>query len=73
MNWGTKGDGYTRPRSTMLLLRNLTTTAHPAFPNAVQNIDTPATVKHTMGAYLPTATYTDAAKFEDAGCHASSR
>ena len=31
MNWGTTGDGYTRPRSTMLVLRNLTTTAHPAF------------------------------------------
>jgi hypothetical protein len=73
MNWGTAGDGYTRPRSTMLLLRNLTTTAHPAFPNAVQNIDTPATVKKTMGAYLPTTTYTDAATFEHAGCHTSSR
>ena len=54
MNWGTAGDGYTRPDSTMLLLRNLTTTAHPAFPNAVQNIATPSTVKSTMGAYLPT-------------------
>jgi hypothetical protein len=73
MNWGTTGDGYMRPRSTMLLLRNLTTTAHPAFPNAVQNITTPATVKRTMGAYLPTVSYTDAAKFTHTGCNANSR
>src|SRR6202034_100509 len=38
MNWGTAGDGATRPDSTLMLLRNLTTTAHPAFPQAVQNI-----------------------------------
>jgi hypothetical protein len=73
MNWGTTGDGYTRPRSTMILLRNLTTTAHPAFPQAVQNIATPAAVQHTMGAYLPTVTYTDAAKFNHTGCHPSAR
>jgi hypothetical protein len=73
MNWGTTGDGYTRPRSTMILLRNLTTTAHPAFPNAVQNITTPATVKQTMGPYLPTVTYTDAAKFKHLGCNSSGR
>jgi hypothetical protein len=73
MNWGTTGDGYTRPRSTMILLRNLTTTAHPAFPAAVQNIATPATVKQTMGAYLPTVTYTDAMKFTQTGCNPTSR
>jgi hypothetical protein len=73
MNWGTTGDGYTRPRSTMILLRNLTTTAHPAFPNAIQNITTPAAVKQTMGSYLPTVTYTDAAKFKPTGCKPNSR
>jgi hypothetical protein len=73
MNWGTTGDGYTRPRSTMILLRNLTTTAHPAFRNAVQNITTPATVKQTMGSYLPTVTYTDAAKFKHTGCNPNTR
>jgi hypothetical protein len=70
MNWGTTGDGYTRPRSTLLVMRNLATTAHPAFKNAVQNIATPASVKSTMGAYLPTVTYTTAAKFQKHGCNA---
>jgi len=73
MNWGTTGDGYTRPRSTLILIRNLTTTAHPAFPNAVQNIGTPARVKSTMGSYLPAVTYTDAAQFKHTGCNASTR
>jgi hypothetical protein len=70
MNWGTTGDGYTRPRSTLMLLRNLATTAHPAFKSAVQNIATPGAVKSTMGAYLPTVTYTTAAKFQKHGCTA---
>lgn len=73
MNFGTAGDGYTRPDSTLVLLRNLTTTAKPAFANAVQNIATPATVKSTMGAYLPTVTYTDAKQFQHTGCNAGSR
>jgi hypothetical protein len=73
MNWGTAGDGFTRPDSTLLLLRNLTTTATPAFPEAVQNIATPATVKSQMGAYLPKVTYTDAAQFQHTGCAASTR
>jgi hypothetical protein len=73
MNYGTAGDGYTRPDSTMLLLRNLATTAHPKFKNAIQNIATPGSVKSTMGAYLPTVTYTDAAKFQKTGCSASTR
>ncbi len=68
MNWGTAGDGYTRPDSTLMIMRNLATTAHPAFPNAIQNIATPAAVKSTMGAYLPRVTYTDRSKFEHAGC-----
>jgi hypothetical protein len=70
MNWGTTGDGYTRPRSTLMILRNLATTAHPAFPSAVQNIADPAKVKHVMGAYLPSVTYTTAAKFQSHGCKA---
>lgn len=73
MNWGKTGDGYTRPNSTMILLRNLTTTAHPAFPHAVQNIATPDAVKSTMGAYLPTVTYTNAKQFQHTGCNPSAR
>jgi hypothetical protein len=73
MNWGTSGDGYTRPRSTLLLLRNLTTAAHPAFPHAIQNINTPATVKSTMGPYLPTVTYMDAKQFQHTSCNPSTR
>jgi hypothetical protein len=73
MNYGTAGDGYTRPDSTLLIMRNLATTAHPAFPNAIQNINTPATVKQTMGPYLPTVTYTDAAKFKRLGCNSNGR
>jgi hypothetical protein len=71
MSWGTTGDGYTRPKSTLVLIRNLTTTAHPAFPNAVQNVAPPATVKSTMAAHLPTVTYTDAAQFQHTGCSTS--
>ncbi len=71
MNWGTTGDGYTRPDSTLLIVRNLATTAHPAFKNAVQNIASPATVKQTMGAYLPTVSYMTASQFEKQGCRAS--
>lgn len=70
MNWGTTGDGYTRPDSTLLIMRNLATVAHPAFPNAVQNIATPGSVKHVMGPYLPTVTYTTASHFEKRGCQA---
>ena len=73
MNWGTKGDGYTRPRSTLMIMRNLTTTAHPAFKNAIQNINTPATVKSTMGPYLPSVTYTNAKQFQHTGCNATTR
>jgi hypothetical protein len=73
MDWGTAGDGFTRPDSTLILLRNLTTTAHPAFPEAVQNITTPASVNSTMGAYLPTVTYTDAKQFPHTGCNAGTR
>jgi len=73
MNYGTAGDGYTRPDSTLLILRNLSTTAHPAFPHAIQNINTPAGVKSTMGPYLPTVTYADASQFQHTGCHPSTR
>jgi hypothetical protein len=70
MNWGTKGDGYTRPDSTLIIMRNLATTAHTAFPHSVQDITAPGAVKSTMGAYLPTVTYTTAAKFQKQGCQA---
>ena len=73
MNWGTTGDGYTRPRSTLVIMRNLTTTAHPAFAQAVQNVATPASIEHTMGAYLPTVSYTDARQFQHTGCNAGTR
>ena len=73
MNYGTTGDGYTRPDSTLLIMRNLATTAHPAFHNAIQNIATPAAVKSTMGPYQPTVTYTDAKRFQHTGCNASTR
>jgi hypothetical protein len=68
MNYGTAGDGYTRPDSTLLIMRNLATTAHPEFKNAIQNITTPGAVKSTMGPYLPSVTYTDRAQFQHSGC-----
>jgi hypothetical protein len=34
----------------------------------VQNVSTPAAVKSTMGAYLPTVSYTDAKQFQHHGC-----
>jgi hypothetical protein len=71
MNWGTTGDGYTRPRSTLLIMRNLATIAHPAFASAVQNIADPTKIKQDMGAYLPTVSYTTAAKFQQRGCQSS--
>ena len=70
MNYGTTGDGYTRPDSTLLIMRNLAITAHPAFKNAVQNIASPATIKQTMGDYLPTVSYMTASQFEKQGCRA---
>jgi hypothetical protein len=70
MNWGSTGDGYTRSRSILLILRNLATTAHTAFPHSVQDIATPGAVKQTMGAYLPTVTYTTTAQFQKHGCQA---
>jgi hypothetical protein len=73
MNYGTAGDGYTRPDSTLLIMRNLATTAHPAFKHAIQNINTPATVKSTMGLYLPTVTYTAAKQFQHTGCSPNTR
>lgn len=48
MSYGTAGDGYTRPDSTLLILRNLSISAHRAFPHAIHNINTPASVKSTM-------------------------
>jgi hypothetical protein len=51
-------------------MRNLATTAHTAFPHSVQDIKAPGAVKSTMGAYLPTVTYTTAAKFQKQGCQA---
>jgi hypothetical protein len=68
MNYGTAGDGYTRPDSTLLIMRNLATSAHPAFKNAIQNIATPAAVKSTMGPYLPSVTYTDRTQSQHMGC-----
>jgi hypothetical protein len=73
INYGIAGDGFTRPDSTLLIMRNLATSAHPAFRHAIQNIATPASVKSTMGAYLPTVTYTDAAQFDHSGCKSSTR
>ena len=70
MNYGAAGDGYTRPDSTLLIMRNLAITAHPAFKNAVQNIASPATIKQTMGDYLPTVSYMTASQFEKQGCRA---
>ena len=41
-----------------------------ASPHSVQDITSPAAVEQTMGAYLPTVTYTTAAKFQKQGCKA---
>ena len=46
MNYGTAGGRlHAAGLQTLLILRNLSTTAHPAFPHAIQNINTPSTVK----------------------------
>ena len=58
---------------TLLILRNLDTDANPAFPQAIQNITSPSTVQSTMGSYLPTVTYMDAAQFEHQGCHGANQ
>lgn len=73
MNYGTAGDGHTDTTGTLLILRNLDTDANPAFLEAIQNIATPATVSSTMGPYLPTVTYMDAAQFEHKGCRSANR
>jgi hypothetical protein len=68
MNWGTTGDGFTRPTSTLLILRNLATTSTTPFTHSVQDISVPGTEKQVMGPYLPTATYTDKSQFQKLGC-----
>jgi hypothetical protein len=70
MNWGTTGDGYTRPRTTLMIMRNLTTgSTASTFPEAVQNVAVPGTEKRVMRAYLPTVTYTDRARYQARGCN----
>jgi hypothetical protein len=69
MNWGTTGDGYTRPRTTLMIMRNLATRSTAStFPEAVQNVPVPGAEKRSMGAYLPTVSYTDRAHFQTGGC-----
>ncbi|MGZ4325590.1 MAG: hypothetical protein ACXVV5_26455 [Solirubrobacteraceae bacterium] len=69
MNWGTTGDGYTRPRTTLMIMRNLATKSTAStFPQAVQNVRAPGDEKRVMGAYLPRVSYTDRAGFEARGC-----
>ena len=73
MNWGTAGDGSTRPRLDPADHAQPDHHRASRVPEAVQNIATPAIVKSTMGAYLPTVTYTDAAQFQHTGCNAGTR
>jgi hypothetical protein len=69
MDWGTTGDGYSRPRSTFMIMRNLSTNLDPsAFPQSVQNVTVPGTEKQVMGSYLPSITYTDKAQFKGGTC-----
>jgi hypothetical protein len=67
MNWGTAGDGLDRPRTDLLIMRNLL--PNPAFTQAIQDIQTPGTEQAVMGPYLPTDTYETAAQFEATGCN----
>ena len=53
-----------------MLMRNLATTAQTAFAHSIQDIADPTKIKQVMGAYLPTVTYTTAAKFQQRGCQA---
>ncbi|HZE18043.1 MAG TPA: hypothetical protein VE197_21410 [Mycobacterium sp.] len=79
MNYGTRGDGYTRPRQTLVYFRNVVV-GHTSFPAALQNIPNPTTpkenvafpetMKKLMGPYLPTVTYTSPRRFEKLGCPA---
>ena len=73
MNFGTTGDGYTKPLSTLLIMRNLSTTATPPFKSAVQNVASPSSIASTMGKYLPAVTYSDKAQFDKTGCTPSTR
>jgi hypothetical protein len=67
MNWGTAGDGLARPRTDLLIMRNVL--ANATFTQAIQDIQTPGTERAVMGPYLPTDTYETAAQFEAIGCN----
>ena len=67
MNWGTTGDGATRPRSTMMVMRNLATTDHRRSQRRAERRRS-GEDQYVMGAYLPTVTYTTAARFQRRGC-----
>jgi hypothetical protein len=72
INWG-DGDGapapYTRPTSSLLVIRNLL--PDPSFAEAAQNIPAPgfpAQVAATLGPYMPAISYQSQAQFQTAGC-----
>jgi hypothetical protein len=69
MDWGTAGDGLTRPRLIDLMMRNQL--CDPAFAQCADKVLVPDTEARVMGDYLPAGTYTSRSGFEALGCSAS--
>ena len=68
-----RGEVVGGSQPTLLIMRNLSTTATPPFKSAVQNVASPSTIASTMGKYLPAVTYSDKAQFDKTGCTPSTR
>jgi hypothetical protein len=64
--WPANGDGSGHPDDALLLIRNMLPS--PTFHQAVQDTRVPGDEAEVMGPYLPTATYTTTAEFEELGC-----
>ena len=69
MDWGTAGDGLTRPRLIDLMMRNQL--CDPAFAQCADKVLVPDTEALAMGDYPPAGTYTSRSAFEALGCCAS--
>jgi hypothetical protein len=66
LDYGTMGDGLSKPRAGLLLLRNQL--AAPSFGHSIASVATPDTETQVMGDYLPSGKYESRAQFEASGC-----
>jgi hypothetical protein len=68
LNWGTTGDGFSRPDTGFLIMRNML--PDPSFTQTPANVLVPGTESSVMGPYLPSETYESSAQFSSQRCGA---